>query len=316
MMKLVAKVYFNLTSSSHLPTAVRDQASFDTWQNLLLQLLALPIPEEAQPTDHEDRLAFPWWKAKKWAAHTQQRFLLPGTFDPKKHPFKEAHAVATTQTFLGVLQAKHQGAFVTSRLLNVALTTVTLSINHGSTFKVLKPHIAQLIGDIVFPYMCIQPEDEELWASDPEEYVRRTMDIAEDIHSPASAAVSCIMQLVAKRSKTCLQPALEFASRALAESQGPANYRQKFGALSLVVALKDKLTQGPEYTEQVGFMLANYVLPEFESQQGMLRAKACILCCEYAEFATTLASQGKQARGRPPGLLTRTRISLDSALPL
>jgi len=41
-------------------------------------------------------------------------------------------------------------------------------------------------------------------------------------------------------------------------------------------------------------MLANYVIPEFESPQGMLRAKACILCCEYAEFATNLAEQGKQ----------------------
>ena len=62
MMKLVAKVYFNLTGSSNLPNAVKEQASFDTWQSMLLQLLALPIPEEAQPSDHEDRLAFPWWK--------------------------------------------------------------------------------------------------------------------------------------------------------------------------------------------------------------------------------------------------------------
>jgi len=61
-MKLVAKVYFNLTGSSNLPNAVKEQASFDTWQSMLLQLLALPIPEEAQPSDHEDRLAFPWWK--------------------------------------------------------------------------------------------------------------------------------------------------------------------------------------------------------------------------------------------------------------
>jgi len=153
-----------------------------------------------------------------------------------------------------MLQGSQQGVYVTGRLLNVALNVVTLSINHGSTFKVLKPHIAQLISDIVFPYMCIQPEDEELWANDPEEYVRRTMDITEDLHSPASAAGMVIIQLVAKRTKTCLQPALEFASRVLAESQGPENYRRKYGALSLVVSLKEKL-RGAEYSEQVAFML-------------------------------------------------------------
>jgi len=191
-----------------------------------------------------------------------------------------------------MLQSRGQGVYVTPRLLNVALSTISVSINYSATFKVLKPHVSQLISDIVFPYMCLQPEDEELWNTDPEEYVRRTMDVVEDVHSPANAAGVVIIQLVKKRTKTCLQPALAFCSQVLAECTTVEQYSRKFGALSLVISLKEKL-KDPAYAEQVAFMLAHHVVPEFDSLKGVLRAKACILSCEYAEFATKLSSQGK-----------------------
>ena len=39
-------------------------------------------------------------------------------------------------------------------------------------------------------------------------------------------------------------------------------------------------------------MLANHVLPEFKSANGYLRAKACIVCSEYAQVVAKYDHSG------------------------
>ena len=36
----------------------------------------------------------------------------------------------------------------------------------------MKPHMQGIIQEIIFPLMCHSEEDEELWQSDPVEYIR------------------------------------------------------------------------------------------------------------------------------------------------
>jgi len=295
MLKLVVKTYWSYTNSATFPACVADPASFNRWQEMLLQTLLLRLPDESQPTDSDERIAWSWWKAKKWAAHIQQRMLqvFDGGSGRAGSVFNGEHAVATTQTFLQVLQLKQQGIYVTSRLLNVALTSIVCAIGYAATFAVLKPHIAELISVVVFPFMCLNDEDEALWNNDPEEYVRRQMDIMVDVHSPASAASMLIKQLVRNRTKSSLQICLDFLSQALAQyaAAGNQNYRVKYGAMSMIISLKEKLLD-PSYHEQVAFMLLNHVVPEFQSPKGLLRAQACSVCSEFADFAGTLCKEG------------------------
>lgn len=45
------------------------------------------------------------------------------------------------------------------------------SISIGHTWKMIKPHIAAIIQDVIFPLMCHSECDQELWESDPQEYI-------------------------------------------------------------------------------------------------------------------------------------------------
>ena len=40
------------------------------------------------------------------------------------------------------------------------------------------------------------PQDDELWEDDPQEYVRKSQDLIEDMYSPRMAACSYIQELV------------------------------------------------------------------------------------------------------------------------
>lgn len=45
------------------------------------------------------------------------------------------------------------------------------SISIALTWKMIKPHIAAIIQDIIFPLMCHSEADQELWETDPHEYI-------------------------------------------------------------------------------------------------------------------------------------------------
>ena len=36
----------------------------------------------------------------------------------------------------------------------------------------MKPHIQPIVQEVIFPLMCHSDADEELWNSDPQEYIR------------------------------------------------------------------------------------------------------------------------------------------------
>ncbi len=40
---------------------------------------------------------------------------------------------------------------------------------------------------VLFPMMCFDESDEELWTDDPQEFIRKTYDIMEDYTSPRVA---------------------------------------------------------------------------------------------------------------------------------
>ena len=48
----------------------------------------------------------------------------------------------------------------------------SFSVSHSLSWKEMKPHIPAIVQEIIFPLMCHSDEDEELWQSDPVEYIR------------------------------------------------------------------------------------------------------------------------------------------------
>lgn len=48
---------------------------------------------------------------------------------------------------------------------------ILFRIKHAFTWKILKPHMLIIVQEVIFPVMCHSSEDEELWQTDPIEYI-------------------------------------------------------------------------------------------------------------------------------------------------
>lgn len=66
-----------------------------------------------------------------------------------------------------------QGEYVTPRVINLMLRYLTYAIELSQTWKLIKPHINDLLTKCVFDLMCFDDEDAELWQEDPQEYIRK-----------------------------------------------------------------------------------------------------------------------------------------------
>ena len=40
----------------------------------------------------------------------------------------------------------------------------------------IKPHVSDIVAQIIFPHLCFTDSEEEMWSDDPVEYVRESID--------------------------------------------------------------------------------------------------------------------------------------------
>ena len=129
-----------------------------------------------------------------------------------------------------------------------------------------------IIQNILFPLMCYTDEDESLWQTDPQEYIRIKFDVFEDYVSPVIAAQT-LLHNVCKKRKDILPKVLGFAIQILSDPNGDP--RNKDGALHMIGAIADILLKKDQYKNNMENMLISYVFPHFQSPLGFLRARAC-----------------------------------------
>ena len=136
----------------------------------------------------------------------------------------------------------------------------------------IKNHMPLIIQNILFPLMCYTDEDESLWQTDPQEYIRIKFDVFEDYVSPVIAAQT-LLHNVCKKRKDILPKVLGFAIQILSDPNGDP--RNKDGALHMIGAIADILLKKDQYKNNMENMLISYVFPHFQSPLGFLRARAC-----------------------------------------
>lgn len=49
---------------------------------------------------------------------------------------------------------------------------ILFSVTHAYTWKLIKPHMVDIIKHMIFPILQYTEADEELWEEDPKEYIR------------------------------------------------------------------------------------------------------------------------------------------------
>jgi len=277
--KQILKIFFALTQYV-LPLDLISREVFGNWMEVLRQITESDVPAHTLQVDEEDRPELIWWKKKKWALHTLtrifERYGAPGSVNKEYKEFAEWYLKTFSggilMAMLKNLDQYRQKMYVSPRVMQQALNYINTSVSHAHSWKLIKPHMLQIIQDIVFPLMSYSEQDADMWDNDPYEYIRIKFDIFEDFVSPVTAAQT-LLHSACKKRKEMLQKTMALLLQII---QTPGtNPSQKDGALHMIGTMADILLKKPVYKEQMEKFLVEIVFREFGSPHGHLRARAC-----------------------------------------
>jgi hypothetical protein len=171
---------FHATMQYRLPLQLMNETNLPVWIELFKDTVERPVPQEAMEGEEEDRANLEWWKCKKWALHILCRFFdrysNPSSIEEEYNLFSKYYLQTFNSGVITVLLKqlglKRQGQFITSRVLHGLFHYLSEAVDHGGSWKLIKPHFQLLFADVVFPMMCHSEKDDELWTEDPYEYIR------------------------------------------------------------------------------------------------------------------------------------------------
>uniref|UniRef100_U5EWH1 Putative nuclear transport receptor ranbp7/ranbp8 importin beta superfamily n=1 Tax=Corethrella appendiculata TaxID=1370023 RepID=U5EWH1_9DIPT len=279
LQKQILKIYYALTQYA-LPLEVITKEIFAQWMEICRQILDRPAPDSSN-IDDEERPSLPWWKAKKWASHIIlrmfERYGSPGNVVAKEYDeFAEWFLPTFTNGILAVLlktlDQYRNKIYVSPRVITDILNYLKHSISHAFSWKLIKPHFIAIIQEVIFPLMVYSDTDEELWDTDPIEYIRQKFDVFDDYTTPVPAAET-LLHHGCKTRKGILPQVMQVIMQIINTPNIDA--KQKDGALHMVGTLADVLLKKKVFKEQVETLLMQYVFPEFLSPHGHMRARAC-----------------------------------------
>lgn len=303
--KIILKIMFALVQFS-LNLEMLPVEALDGWLGGIRQVIVRPVPAELDSVeDLDERAQMVWWKCKKWACKILERVFdrygAPGQVESSyaefAQHFLQKFAVPCVEAFLNILEAKRQGAFVSDRVLHLAINFLNTAVSHSHTWKVIKPHMLEVVKTVLFPLMCHSDEDEEMWEDDVQEYIRFKFDIFEDLHNPSYAS-GALLTAISKRKDT-MQPILGFVIHILASSQNP---REIDGALHMVGELANQLCKSKKYKKDVEKLLDAHVVGRLTDGARFVRARAA-WCLKT--FSSTVFQHGYILKKISDGLVKR-----------
>ncbi|CAH0401822.1 unnamed protein product [Chilo suppressalis] len=284
--KQILKCFYSLIKYI-LPLDLITKEVFTKWMEVLRLVLERPVPDHTLQVDEDERMELPWWKCKKWAAHTLfrvfERFGSPVNTRDEYVQFAEWYLTTFTrgilEVLLRILDQYRLKVYVSPRVLQLTLTYIDQCVSHAHSWKLLKPHMFAIIQDVLFPLMSYSEADEELYNTDPHEFIRIKFDIFEDFVSPVTAAQTLLISCCKKR-RDMMERTMHLCMQVLSNQTGEYGPRQRDGALHMVGTLNEIVMKKKCYKDEIDSLLSQYVFPEFQSPLGYMRARACwVLHC-------------------------------------
>lgn len=280
LQKQILKTFHAILQYS-LPLAVLTREVFSQWMTLIIEIAKRDIPESLQKdVENEDRPELIYWKCKKWSLHLMarifERYGSPNNVNKEYKSFAEWYintfSFVVIQTIIKILEHYALGQYVSPRVMQQALNYLNTAVLHSMTWKMLKNDMMVVVEKIIFPLMCHSKDDDEMWHSDPQEYIRMKFDVFEEYVSPVSASQNLLHNLCKKR-RDMLQKTMTLVINVLNNPQ--ADPKAKDGALHMVGSISSVLLKKSQYKDQLEALLVAYVFPLFTSEHGFLRARAC-----------------------------------------
>eukprot|EP01147_Barroeca_monosierra_P001870 gene1870-4966_t len=291
-LRMVLKIYHN-SGLVTMPPVYATTAACDHWNDFIMKILQLPAPPPPADKSQTEWQQLPYWKLQKWATKNLEvffeRYGLPKQCDEDMrsyaHHYINTLACRILETLMHILGATlHQ--YISPRVIRNCLTYMTHAVESSKTWKLMKPHLNELMDSILFPLMCQSSEDDELWENDPYEYVRQKYALASNYIDPVSAACTLIDNLINKRAKATLEITVNkcmAVARSL-PSDSDYNPRHKDGALHILGTISDVIMERKKYQTVMEDFIVSLVLPEIRSPAPYMQRRACCFIENYAEM--------------------------------
>jgi len=272
---------------------VMPDAIFHAWATEWANILIKPVPSSLIELDET---TCPQYRTKKVVLKGLTRIIERyGNIDYAPEDGQEfakgfIHNVAGQ--FVGiayqVLSTRLNGGYLPGRITQFCCKYLEYTVGISTVYKQLKPNVEPLLCGLIFPMLCFNDEDQELWDNDPQEYVRKSTDPFTEYVNPQVAAVNLLIMITKQRPKDSLNMYLTFLNNVLVQySQAPGvleHVRRKDGALFSIGAMYEKLSKKKDYKGPIEQLLINQVLPEFQSPHGFMRTRACWTVSMYTQF--------------------------------
>ncbi|KAG9254135.1 armadillo-type protein [Emericellopsis atlantica] len=289
MLHLALKAYKH-ASWLELCPHLRDEQVNIGWCTVLLGTVSKPPPPSAMEGDDFDREKNHWWKAKKWAYFNLNRLFIrhgnPSStgkgdealvfakrFTQQIAPEIMKHYLAEIEKWVA------KTAWLSRPCLSYTLIFLDESVKPKEMWVHLKPHLTNLVTHFVFPILCLTEDDLEKFEDEPQEYLHRKLNYFEDAAAPDVAAVNFLVNLTKNRRLETFE-ILKYVNHVVneyeAQPDDQKDHVRKEGALRMIGTLAPViLGKKSPIAGQVEYFLVRYVFPEFTSQKGYLRARAC-----------------------------------------
>ncbi|KAI8843587.1 armadillo-type protein [Chytridium lagenaria] len=280
ILRVILKIYHSSIRTIIIPE-MQARESLVPWGLLFLKVVkfdATGIPSTQDPGAH------PVWKSKKWACLIAESVCVTDMRALRMN-FLERFAPEIIMVYLEQIEKFANGvwmsayvrqqiaAFLMDWLVFIPFSSSKVSIPHGGPWKTLRPHLPGILRGFIFPQMSFTAEDQELWVSDPAEYVRKYLgdNILEDYGDPIKAAQELLFDLVQKREKAC--------------------FGDIMGLTNEIFTRYNSTPKSPLYQGLEGFFVSD-VFPEFTNPLGYMRAMACEMVKQFHQIEFSLESQG------------------------
>eukprot|EP00043_Microstomoeca_roanoka_P011035 m.104250 g.104250 ORF g.104250 m.104250 type:complete len:1033 (+) comp15071_c0_seq2:405-3503(+) len=291
-LKMVLKIYHN-SGLIHMPPAYATPEACDHWTGLLVAVLQLQAPAPPADVDKDEWPRLPFWKLQKWATKNLEVFFerhgLPKQCDEEMRPYANHYidnwACHVLEALMTVLGASFQ-QYVSPRVVRNCLRYMTHAVESSVTWKMMKPHLDELLDSILFPMMCQSEEDDRLWEEDPYEFIRKKYALDTSYTDPVSAASVLIGNIIEKRTKATLESTVNKCMSVAQLVPGSPGYnpRHKDGALHILSSVAETILERKKYKQVMEDFIVNYVVPEMQSPAAFVQRRACCFIEAFAEL--------------------------------
>ena len=194
-----------------------------------------------------------------------------------------------------LLKTKEQ--YVHVKVQFYAFKYIDKTLKSNELRELLKDHIEELLFDILIPAMFLTPKDEEDWRENPIEFIRAEEDINERNNNLKTIATYILSKLCSPKfvlsgehvGNVILMKFMNHAGDILSQgvdprTNQPADVRLKECMLHIIGVIHSHIMDHEVISGKMEFLLEKFVIPEFQSQSGFLKYRACWLFGMYGGF--------------------------------